>query len=179
MDDDQVCSITGGDARVVIDLALADPAWLEDIPDAASTVERACLAALDKACRGPGLAVSLVLSDDDRVRRLNREWRTIDNATNVLSFPAIECRAGELPVPQPGLPADTAIELGDVVLARETVLREARDGAIPDEHHLSHLVVHGCLHLLGYDHEDEVGAETMEALERRVLDGLGIPDPYA
>jgi len=179
MDGDRSSSITGGDGRVTIDVALHDPAWLKTMPEAAATAGRACLAALDRACPGPALVVSLVLSDDDRVRTLNRDWRGKDAPTNVLSFPALDCRPGEVPALPEGMPADAGIELGDVILARQTVERECDAAGTPGSHHLSHLVVHGSLHLLGYDHETDDEAEIMEALERNVLAGLGIPDPYA
>jgi probable rRNA maturation factor len=113
--------------------------------------------------------VSVVLADDALVRRLNRQWRRIDAATNVLSFPSLD---QELPPKAPFL-------LGDVVLAYETVSREAQEQGKDLADHLRHLVVHGILHLLGYDHEDPGQAEQMEALETQVLARLGVGDPYA
>jgi probable rRNA maturation factor len=108
-----------------------------------------------------------VLTDDAKIRALNRSWRGKDTATNVLSFPA---PAGGSAEPRP---------LGDVVLARETIAREAVEQRIPAQDHLAHLTVHGVLHLLGYDHENDRDAETMERLEREILARLGVPDPYA
>jgi probable rRNA maturation factor len=99
------------------------------------------------------------------MRDLNRTWRGKDAATNVLSFPS-----GEV--------ATTGF-LGDVVLAHETVREEARENNIALPDHASHLVVHGVLHLLGFDHEEDAAAERMETLERRVLASLGVADPYA
>ncbi|MGE0503729.1 MAG: rRNA maturation RNase YbeY [Rhizobiaceae bacterium] len=113
--------------------------------------------------------LSLVLTDDMHVKALNAAWRGKDTATNVLSFPAARVRPG---APLPPL-------LGDIVIARETVVRESELEGKALDHHLSHLIVHGLLHLLGHDHEDEAGAETMEAIERRALARLAIPDPYA
>jgi probable rRNA maturation factor len=109
--------------------------------------------------------LAIVLTDDSTIRVLNRKWRGIDAATNVLSFPA------EVPAGAPAL-------LGDIVLAYETVARETRRDGKPFAHHVAHLAVHGFLHLCGYDHERDSDAETMEQLERTILRRLGIPDPY-
>jgi probable rRNA maturation factor len=111
---------------------------------------------------GGGRELSLVLTDDAAVRRLNARYRGKDKPTNVLSFPQA---AGPL--------------LGDIVLAAETVRAEAALAEKPLEDHVAHLIIHGFLHLLGHDHEAEEDAETMEALERAALEKLGIPDPYA
>lgn len=113
--------------------------------------------------------VSLVFSDDAQIRILNAQWRGQDKPTNVLSFPAYPYERGAALPPM----------LGDIILARETVEREAQLEHKPFDHHLSHLLVHGMLHLLGYDHEDEEEAEEMESAERRMLVALAIPDPYA
>ncbi len=112
--------------------------------------------------------LSVVFCDDARIRDLNAEWRGKDRPTNVLSFPAFEAEEGF----QPPM-------LGDIVLAAETVAREAELENKPLDNHISHLLVHGFLHLLGYDHETEEEAEDMEAVERRALARLAIPDPYA
>lgn len=112
--------------------------------------------------------VSVLLVDDARIRSLNAQWRNIDKATNVLSFPASA----------PGKLASNPL-LGDIVMAFETVQREARDEGKSFANHVSHLVVHGFLHLIGYDHENEGDAETMEALEIKVLAGLKIANPYS
>jgi probable rRNA maturation factor len=118
-------------------------------------------------------AVTLVLTDDAAVRALNRQWRGKDAPTNVLSFPA-------------GIDAEhwSALEseprpLGDIVLAFETIAREASAAAIALPDHAAHLVVHGVLHLLGFEHEEETEAEEMERIERQVLAQFGIADPYA
>jgi probable rRNA maturation factor len=113
--------------------------------------------------------LSLVFADDATVKALNAEWRGKDLPTNVLSFPAFPLKPGDTLPPL----------LGDVILAFETVEREAKEEAKLLDHHISHLVLHGLLHLLGYDHETDEDAEEMEALERRVLAKLAIPDPYA
>lgn len=109
----------------------------------------------------------VALSDNATVQALNARFRGQDKPTNVLSFPALEGFAQAPPA-----------ALGDVVLAQETVEREAAEMGIPAAHHLQHLVVHGLLHLLGFDHETDVEAEEMEALEVAVLAGLGIANPY-
>jgi probable rRNA maturation factor len=100
------------------------------------------------------------------VRRLNAQWRGIDKPTNVLSFP-----------PAPGGAGDVK-SLGDIAIAYETTASEARAEDKPFADHLAHLCVHGFLHLMGYDHELEAHAETMESLERVILARLGVPDPY-
>lgn len=127
---------------------------------------RAILACADDAGEDwPGREISVLLCDDAEIRTLNRQWRGFDKPTNVLSFPA------------PGEHED--MPLGDIAVAFETCEREARaDGKTLDDH-VTHLVVHGVLHLLGYDHETETEAEEMEDTERRILGTLGIADPYA
>ncbi len=112
-----------------------------------------------------GAELAIVLTDDSAIRLLNRHWRGVDTATNVLAFPAASA-GGERPL------------LGDIVLAHETVAREARAEGKPFVHHLAHLAVHGFLHLLGYDHQHEADAEAMEQAERDILRRLRIPDPY-
>jgi probable rRNA maturation factor len=137
-------------------------------------------AALARAARAAFAAASLarqetceatiVLTDDAEMRALNRAWRGKDSSTNVLSFPGSD---------SPGAIAGEPRQLGDVVLAAETLLAEAAGRDIPIADHAAHLVVHGMLHLLGFDHERDEDAEAMEALETRVLSTLGIADPYA
>lgn len=171
-------STTGGVGRIGIDLAVEDPAWRDELPAAGAVAETAARAALDRVAPGPPLALCLVLTDDKRIQALNREWRGVDRPTNVLSFPAEELEPGSVPRPPAGAPPGLAIELGDVVLARQTVLAEAAEAGRPAEHHLAHLVVHGVLHLLGWDHQEDAEAAAMEAMERDILAGLGVPDPY-
>ncbi len=111
--------------------------------------------------------LSMVLTDDAEQQLLNRDWRGIDKPTNVLSFPQIE----------PFAPLDGL--LGDIILARETLEREAAEQGVSFEDHFTHLVVHGFLHILGYDHMDDDEALVMERLETQILASLGIADPYA
>ena len=113
--------------------------------------------------------VAVKLTDDDEVHQLNRAYREKDKPTNVLSFPAFPVTPGKMPGPM----------LGDIIIARETVEREAVELDKSFEDHLTHLMVHGFLHLLGYDHIEVSDAEKMEALETRILAKLGLSDPYA
>jgi probable rRNA maturation factor len=141
-------------------------------PDALA--RRAVEAAFAVASDAPreDVEISLLLTGDAGVRELNRAWRGQDKPTNVLSFPAPE---------QPGLPEGLDAgprHLGDIALAYETLVRESEDEGKTLADHFAHLVVHGVLHLLGYDHELEAQAEIMEALEVRALAALGIANPY-
>jgi len=129
-------------------------------------VRRAVGAALGDARIEAG-EIGIVLADDARIQALNKNFRGADMATNVLAFPA------------PKSPGHGAAPIGDIVLAYETMAREAEAEGKTAEHHLMHLAVHGTLHLLGFDHVDEAEAERMETLERRALASLGIADPYA
>ncbi|MEF0940136.1 rRNA maturation RNase YbeY [Rhizobium sp. BR 362] len=113
--------------------------------------------------------LSLVFTDDASIREINAEWREQDKATNVLSFPAFPLVPGGKPGPM----------LGDIIIAKETVEREAAELEKSFDDHLTHLMVHGFLHLFGYDHMNNSEAERMEGLETRILAGLGLSDPYA
>lgn len=114
-----------------------------------------------------GAELSLVFTDDGHIKSLNRKFRGKNKATNVLSFPGAPAANGGIgPI------------LGDIVLAEETVSREAAAEGLTLEAHLAHLILHGFLHILGYDHEDGGEAETMEGLETAILGGIGIADPY-
>jgi probable rRNA maturation factor len=185
MDADDLASSTAArrDAgpAPTIEIVIADARWRDAVADVETLARGAARAALGEApTDDSGRAVGLVvmLADDARVRDLNRDWRGVDAPTNVLSFPALDLEPGRPVVAPANQPADQPIELGDIVLARETVLGEAvRDGKTPGDH-VSHLVVHGVLHLLGYDHQHDDEAEAMEALERRLLARLGVADPY-
>lgn len=150
---------------VAVEIAVESPRW-ETLPAAEDVVRGAIEAALAD-CGEANAEVSVALADDAQIRELNRHWRGKDSATNVLSFPA------------PGQQPDGARFLGDIILAFETVEREAAEEAKPLAHHVAHLAVHGTLHLLGYDHENDSDAEVMERRERDILARLGIPDPYA
>ena len=112
--------------------------------------------------------VSLVFTSDEEIRGINAEWRGQDKPTNVLSFPAFPLTPGKMPGPM----------LGDIILAQETLAREAADLGKSFDDHLTHLLVHGFLHLFGYDHMEDEEAEKMEGLETRILAELGLSNPY-
>ncbi len=145
----------------MIDIEIEDERWTAALPDAEALVREAAEAALAGERRG---GVTVLLTDDETVRELNGRFRGRDAPTNVLSFPA---------------PANPEHFLGDVALAYGVCAREADEQGKRLAHHLKHLVAHGVLHLVGYDHETDAEAEAMEALEREILSGLGVPDPYA
>lgn len=156
---------------VAIDIAVEADGWPDEaaLGALARKAVDASLAELEKSVPATGCEVSILFTGDAAIRQLNASWRAKDKPTNVLSFPAFPPnRAAPLPP-----------MLGDIVLAVETVRREAVDEGKPFENHLAHLIVHGFLHLAGYDHETDDEAEEMEALERRILARLAIPDPYA
>lgn len=160
-------------STIEVDVLVEADAW-SALPDATDRVEAAVRAACAAdGCDLPeGAGIAVMLADDAAVRALNRDWRGKDKATNVLSFPA--------PPVEPGLaPGDGEVHLGDIAIAYETLAREAADEGKPVADHLTHLAVHGTLHLLGHDHETPEEAERMEALERAILATLGVPDPYA
>jgi probable rRNA maturation factor len=156
------------DAGLDIDVVLQSAVW-EQQGDA-ETIVRDALATAAACADCPAFAeVVVALSADAAVQQLNRDWRGRDAPTNVLSFPAARI---------PG-PAGAPQVLGDIVIAYETLAREAQAEGKPFAHHLAHLTVHGFLHLLGHDHETDAEAAAMEELERVILQRLGIPDPYA
>jgi probable rRNA maturation factor len=148
-----------------IDIIHESPLW-QPQPAIDAMLRRAIAEATDVSTKHAELAI--VLTDDSKIRALNRLWRGIDKPTNVLSFPAKEPRGD-------GAPA----LLGDIVIAYETTAKEALAQGTPLLHHLAHLVVHGFLHLRGHDHEVEDEAEAMERIERAILARLDISDPYA
>lgn len=147
----------------MIDIEVEDSAWTQALAQTEALARTAAEATL--ASEGAvGEGVTLLLTNDETVRRLNARFREQDKATNVLSFPA---------------PQNPERFLGDIALAYGVCAREAQDQGKPLAHHLQHLVAHGVLHLLGYDHIGDAEADEMEGLERAVLAGLGVPDPYA
>ena len=156
-------------APLTADILVTADCWQAE-PEAETLVQRAIEAAAKQAPASAEAAeVAIVLTDDSGIRTLNRDWRGIDKPTNVLSFPAVQTPAGRAP---PRM-------LGDIAIAYEITRREAESEHKPFAHHLSHLAVHGFLHLIGYDHETDADAEKMENLERSILASLGVPDPYA
>lgn len=153
---------------MIIDCAVETDWWMAE-----EELEKVSLKAINGASQlldkklDPDSEVSLLFTDDAHVQQLNRDYRQQDKPTNVLSFAAQEG----------GGPATSM--LGDIVLASQTIEREAQEQDKGREDHLTHLIVHGFLHLLGYDHETDDEAEIMEDLETRILANLGIADPYA
>ena len=143
--------------------------WRTAVPDLRRRARQAAIAALDGAnAANPSTSLSLMFADNAAVQVLNRDYRDQDKPTNVLSFPS--------PISLPG--AGLQRPLGDVILAAETVIGEAEAGAKSIGDHTSHLIVHGVLHLLGYDHETDQDAQIMEQLEREILARIDIADPY-
>jgi probable rRNA maturation factor len=169
------------DAGLKIDVLIDSEQWKD--ARAASTVVRHAVRQAAAALSTRPAELAIVLTDDAAMRRLNRNWRGVDAATNVLSFATRTTgrrhkrnRAGD----QAGNQRDNqrGTHLGDIVLAYETIQREARREDKPFDHHLVHLAVHGFLHLLGYEHGNDAQARRMEATERAILRDLAVPDPY-
>jgi probable rRNA maturation factor len=150
----------GRDAALSVDVLVQSPRWKKR-RGAQGAVRRAINAAADEIS-SPAGEVAVVLTDDAAIRKLNKQWRRIDKPTNVLSFPA----------------AKSGVMLGDIVIAYETLARESRDESKEFTHHLSHLAVHGFLHLMGYDHQNDSDADAMEELESAILARLRMPNPY-
>ena len=150
------------------EISCAAEGWGKLLPDAEALIGRAAAAAWDAADATGDAELSILLTDDSAMRVLNRDYRGMDKPTNVLSFPA----GDEGAEGRPRL-------LGDIALALETIEREANEQSKTLADHVSHLTVHGMLHLLGHDHETEPQATAMEALEIEILQGLGIANPYA
>jgi probable rRNA maturation factor len=150
--------------RCKVDVLVESGLWKE--PRAVKSLVRRAIEEAAATVSTSGAELAIVLTNDSAIRLLNRDWRGTDAATNVLSFPAQGAAGGEPPF------------IGDIVLAYETVAREARDEGKPFAHHVAHLTVHGFLHLRGYDHQRSKDADEMEKLERKILRRLAIPDPY-
>ena len=154
---------------ISIDVGVEAGDWAGE-DELAALSRRAVDAAVTRLGLGDaGSELSIVFTDNEAMRALNAQWRGKDKPTNVLSFPAFPLSPGDPPGPM----------LGDVVIAFETVKSEAELEGKPFDDHLRHLVVHGFLHVLGYDHENDTDAEEMEAAERAILADMGIADPYS
>lgn len=147
---------------------IADDAWAR-VADLEGLTERAIAAALMHAGAGENVEISVLFASDAEAARLNAEWRGKDYAPNILSFPAPKTQDVPKGEPKP---------LGDLILAAGTVAREAEEQGKPLTSHLTHLIVHGTLHLLGFDHIEEREARRMERAEIAILAGLGVADPY-
>jgi probable rRNA maturation factor len=146
-----------------IEIVMRAKGWRAAEPKVVTLVRRAARATLAHEARNAG-EVTVLLADDAELKDLNARFRGKDSPTNVLSFPSSAPEGGE--------------SLGDIALALGVCVREAAEQGKPLAHHLQHLTTHGVLHLLGYDHESDAEAAIMEAKERDILAGLGVPDPY-
>jgi len=164
---------------MVIDLLLEDSGWNED--HLADLARAACAAALTGLGLHPDrFEISLLACDDARIAALNTDFRGKPTPTNVLSWPAkiIALPTGRMPALPVADAGGPPIELGDIAIAYETCAREAADQGKPFDDHLSHLLIHATLHLLGFDHINDADADLMESIETRILETLGISDPY-
>ena len=152
--------------RLAIETAVDCSSW-DELADLDSLISECLQASLQEIGKDlpEGTEVSLLFCDDKCIRGLNRQFRSQDKPTNVLSFPA-------------ALSLESGHFLGDIARAYETVEREAREQGKTIDDHCRHMIAHGFLHLLGYDHEDDEEAEVMEAMEIRILRRLGVDDPY-
>lgn len=155
------------------DIVIEDPRWQFDALTALCTQVGDCL--MGWVPLPDGAEAVLMVCDDARIKELNQSFRDKNAATNVLSWPSEDLSAetdGDMPVPAQDP------ELGDIALSYETCQREAAELGRRFEHHLTHLILHGTLHLLGFDHIRDADAARMEAIEIEVLEFLGIPNPY-
>lgn len=161
---------------------LNEPAWEKNISDIERISNSLVIAAFDYVNQNEEIdflntdkpvIINLCLSDDNEVQTLNREFRNMDKPTNVLSFANIDCEGFEQDFAQ-----SQEIELGDIIIALETMQKEAQEKGISLQNHYCHLLTHGILHLLGFDHMDDEEAEYMEAFETAILQQLNIANPY-
>ncbi len=171
---------TRPDAMPLVETLTEDSRW--DALDLEALAEKGARAALERLGLDPrAYEISLLACNDARIAELNADFRGKPQPTNVLSWPSEErgaARAGEMPhLPRPAPPRP--VELGDVAIAYDSCAREAKEAGRPLDDHALHLLVHGTLHLLGFDHERDADAELMEGLETEILAQLGVADPYA
>ena len=152
--------------KILEDIQIRSPAWRAE-PASRQTV-RTALAAIAATIAIQSKELCIVLTDDETIRALNREWRGIDKPTNVLSFPAAITAVS----------ASTNTFSGDIVISYETLRRECDDEGRIFLHHLAHLTIHGFLHLMGYGHEHDADAEEMEGLESKIMMRMNLPDPW-
>lgn len=168
------------DASDLIDVVIEDPRWqAADLEALAASAARALWA--EMGLPAVGLTVCILGADDGRIAVLNADFRGKPQPTNVLSWPATDVAPpgpGQAPPPPEAGDPDDPTELGDIALAYDTCAREAAEQAKSLADHVTHLIVHGLLHLMGYDHIDDADAALMEAIETRTLARMGIADPY-
>lgn len=167
--------MTAQNSNFDIDVSVSEPDWISSFLDvetlAAESMELALrMAQMPNQIKGRDLELSIVLANDDLIQILNREYRQKDSPTNVLTFASLD---SDDPVPP-----DAPYPIGDVILSYQTIDREAREQGKFFRDHFLHMVVHGTLHLLGYDHETEDDANNMESLEIRILEKMNIQNPY-
>ncbi|WP_139412792.1 rRNA maturation RNase YbeY [Bartonella mastomydis] len=154
---------------IIIDIMIKSAGW-NDEKMLYNITEKALMAVMRHVSLENVVSeISLLFTDDEHMAQINAQWRGKNKSTNVLSFPAFPIKAGSSPGPM----------LGDIIIARETVVLEAEKQGKTFQDHLTHMIVHGTLHLLGYDHETDDEAYQMEMLEREILQKLSIKDPYA
>lgn len=162
---------------MAVDVIIEDPRWdeagLEELTERAFAALCSHLGLEAELCEG-----SVLACDDARIKVLNADFREKDKATNVLSWPAEERATPGARPPLPEEDFDGTIELGDIAISYDTCAREAQEADKPMADHVTHLIVHGLLHLLGYDHISDQDAEIMEGTEVEILATLGLDDPY-
>ena len=165
-----------------VELIVEDDAWLDEMPDLAKVTNQGASMALAEVGLDPArVEIALLACDDRKIAALNADHRGKPQPTNVLSWPAFELapgRPGGRPAAPPKPPTGGALFLGDVAIACQTCLQEAKTGAIPLKTHTTHLILHSVLHLLGYDHRTNADALLMEGIESRAMLAAGLPDPY-
>lgn len=170
----------------LVDLIVEEPGWTEELPDLAALADAAARAALaEQGLDAASWTIGLLACDDGRIAALNRDFRGRDRATNVLSWPAFALAPGQPgarppspPESGPGLQSGLRRPLGDVAIALQTTRREAAESATHLKDYAVHLMLHGCLHLLGFDHQTDEDAEMMEGIETRALARMGVTNPY-
>ena len=167
----------GSKPYIEIDVLVEASDWLRCLPlarDIAITAAAASFSGIgEKTAAGQDVELSILLTDNTTIAALNAKWRGKSGPTNVLSFPAKNIAH------MPGIaPPGALVLLGDVAVAFETLMAEARAAGIAPEDHLRHLIVHGVMHLCGYDHENDVDADRMEIREAEILQTLGVSNPY-
>lgn len=160
---------------VNIEINCQNDAWQKDLPEIDAIIKRACINTLNMVeitDYADNIEISVLLTDNEQIQELNNEYRGKDKPTNVLSFPSQKLAAGEYE------DLEGNVILGDLIFGLEIIKQEAEEQEKTLEHHLSHLVVHGTLHLIGYDHINDTDAQEMENIEIDILEEMGVDNPY-